>query len=115
MRIGPAGSCGWQIDGDADIPLWLLPRPHGGLDDNGVAGVNDVAGVDAGGFEFYLCTAGNGIDIEVDGPDGTLARAVCVEQGEALISLYGGGKLRGALVAGRRPRGRAATADSLRC
>jgi hypothetical protein len=52
--------------------------------------MNDVSGVEAGVLELNLGATGDGIDIEVDGFDRALSRAVGVEDSETLVGLKGG-------------------------
>src|ERR1700722_12851129 len=80
----PPGKINW----DANIVLGPLPGPDRRFNDDGVAGMYDVARVDARRFKLHLCPTRNGIHIEIDGLDCALPRAIRGEKRAALICLY---------------------------
>ena len=96
------GEAGRQLEGDADIALGLLPGAEGGLDLDGVAGVDDIAGDQARLHERDLNAPGNSLDVEIDLADHALARAVRVEARESLAGKKG--ELAGARASRLRPR-----------
>ena len=98
-----AFEAGRDLEGNADVAFWLLPGAEGGFHDHRVSGVNDVGAHQPGGFQLDLDAAGNGLDVEVDGAERSLACAVGVETLEAGAGEQGEHQRGGLCVAGRGP------------